>query len=754
MPIKSIPEEIREEYEKIMQRLKTDNPKWSGEKRAKVAWGIIKKRYYKNDKGKWVLKKGVKGSVVENFESWWSLHAAKEIALEEELMEMIDEKTGDIILQASCNLVELPQGFSIDTFKPTFEAAKIPMPPRKDSDILYIKQRLLHTEPFVNSNRFIFPVEDIVGAVNDGQFKPEAGSYVDINHDGIIYGWTLDAEIEDSVVEGKAVKGLNVYKIFLAYRYPTEAQAIKLAYKEGNLGASMACNPQTIECSVCNDNFDNLSSFLSHEHGNTGNLILHKPRFRASSIILKPFTPADKHTGAIQFEGASEEDKKAQKARASKYGIGIKKEGHVTKPSKYSNVSDSDFLDGTNYRYPIDEKHLMPALKYFNHDGQREAGGYTTEEWAKMGKKLAAKLGKGYSYKNGQVVKKEVKSLFKTADDQPVHYDDYKEEKEEQRQERFVWEVVDPLSETLQNILASDEENKFKLIQEAFSDAYSDFISLIESGNMSTASVQINYNELKKYREARNKVWDITSTLSAVLRNIIESELENKEDLYKQAFVDAFNDFITQTGIKESFQSREDNEMEKDEQIKALAKEIEDLKAKVKDYEEADRNKVLKEKEDTIQAQKEKIEQLEADVAEKDKTIGERDSTIEGLNAKTEELEKVKAKYDEMTIESKNKERKEKIESFKFEADKTAELISKYELKMEEDKVVGRTDEEFKFFVEAVELGSGRKPEETPSGKVKDSENLNIPPGGGDEKTSLDNKLKMLSTGKKLNKEA
>ena len=100
----------------------------------------------------------------------------------------------------------------------------------------------------------------------------------------------------------------------------------------------------------------------------------------------------------LQEEGERDKAKKAQQARANKYGISIKATTNVTKPKEYANVADDDFLDAVNYRYPVDSAHLTPALQYFNHGGQRGAGGYTPQEWAKMGKKLSQRLGKGYSY--------------------------------------------------------------------------------------------------------------------------------------------------------------------------------------------------------------------------------------------------------------------------------------------------------------------------------------------------------------------
>lgn len=61
---------------------------------------------------------------------------------------------------------------------------------------------------------------------------------------------------------------------------------------------------------------------------------------------------------------------------------------------RYENVDSEDFLDPENRKYPINSTRLMPALRYFNHDGQRTAGDYGEDQWATMGRKLAARLNK------------------------------------------------------------------------------------------------------------------------------------------------------------------------------------------------------------------------------------------------------------------------------------------------------------------------------------------------------------------------
>lgn len=295
MPLDQIPAEIREEFEKISNTLKEENPDWSDEKRAKVTWGIIKQRYFKDKNGKWTLREKFRSSASEGFKNWWALIKARGIAVEEEKME------NPIELLVTASIIQPPSNWTQLNWDPFLAKASTDMPPRKDDDLIFIKQRLLHSDPFVNSNRFVYPREDLTKAVEGGQFKPEAGSYVDVNHDGIIRGWVIDAELEQAEVDGAAVVGLNVYKVFLAYRYPDIARYIIEAHKNGLLKASMACNPKEIECSICNQRFATRGLFTSHEHGNTGNLILHEPRFRASSIILPPFTPADKKADALDI---------------------------------------------------------------------------------------------------------------------------------------------------------------------------------------------------------------------------------------------------------------------------------------------------------------------------------------------------------------------------------------------------------------------------------------------------------------------
>lgn len=95
-------------------------------------------------------------------------------------------------------------------------------------------------------------------------------------------------------------------------------------------------------------------------------------------------------------------DDEAEKA-AKKYGISIKKDGHRTPPEGYPSDREQ-YGDPVNYKYPLTGEHKEAAVEYFNHPNERIKGGYTSEEWAKVGHRIAANLGSNYVYQNGKIL--------------------------------------------------------------------------------------------------------------------------------------------------------------------------------------------------------------------------------------------------------------------------------------------------------------------------------------------------------------
>jgi len=74
-----------------------------------------------------------------------------------------------------------------------------------------------------------------------------------------------------------------------------------------------------------------------------------------------------KRKGSKQSMAAKTKEKKAQEARAKRYGISIREEdGNVTRPGEWESLSDSQFGDPVNYLYPVpDKKHAISAKSYF-----------------------------------------------------------------------------------------------------------------------------------------------------------------------------------------------------------------------------------------------------------------------------------------------------------------------------------------------------------------------------------------------------
>jgi len=104
-----------------------------------------------------------------------------------------------------------------------------------------------------------------------------------------------------------------------------------------------------------------------------------------------------------------DELRQARDARAKKYDIGVKAKSNLTPPRGYP-AAEADYGDPVNLRYPADTAHAQPAVGYYNHEGQREAGGYSSEEWAVVGKRLATicsrNLRGDYEYADGKLTPK------------------------------------------------------------------------------------------------------------------------------------------------------------------------------------------------------------------------------------------------------------------------------------------------------------------------------------------------------------
>lgn len=97
---------------------------------------------------------------------------------------------------------------------------------------------------------------------------------------------------------------------------------------------------------------------------------------------------------SIEEHVATEAETKAMKTRCAKYPTSFKAEhgGHVTKPSKYANVSEGMFADPCNYKYPMTDEYIMPAWAYVSKPENKTKGGYSDAEWSWMRGRIKARM--------------------------------------------------------------------------------------------------------------------------------------------------------------------------------------------------------------------------------------------------------------------------------------------------------------------------------------------------------------------------
>jgi hypothetical protein len=91
---------------------------------------------------------------------------------------------------------------------------------------------------------------------------------------------------------------------------------------------------------------------------------------------------------AHKDQKATDQEQNAKEAagtRCAKYPVSFKEGvGNVTKPSEFESISEGQFADPCNFKYPIDAEHVMAAWAYISKDENRAAGGYSEEEWTWM----------------------------------------------------------------------------------------------------------------------------------------------------------------------------------------------------------------------------------------------------------------------------------------------------------------------------------------------------------------------------------
>jgi len=190
----------------------------------------------------------------------------------------------------------------------------------------------------------------------------------------------------------------------------------------------------------------------------------------------------------ILSEGEREKAAKAQKARSKKYGIAILDPTNVTKPGKWEQLSDAQFGDPVNYRYPLPDKaHADNAMARYKQEKDTSYKGYK-----KIGDRILAaqkKFGTKAAKEKSEVAAVDVIDIPAEQDvvtsmlDSPLGGATTFEDAlsiEQARQER--WRLEDGwrlLQTVMDNIFADD---KILDKQAAISKAVADYQKFVERG--------------------------------------------------------------------------------------------------------------------------------------------------------------------------------------------------------------------------------------------------------------------------------
>lgn len=207
--------------------------------------------------------------------------------------------------------------------------------------------------------------------------------------------------------------------------------------------------------------------FKKRSAGFTKDGILHHLAMLGSSVpAVKSLPDINLDDGEIEInnfnfeESEISKEKKAQESRSKKYKISIKDNTHVTKPSEYSNLSDDQFADPVNYRYPIDKEHILPAIRYWGKPKNKEE--YSTAEQSIINKRIESakkkfKIGENSNMEENVDVTNDTK-----LDEKIIFTEDQVNEKLEDQKN----DLLNQFNEEIKEITNKFQEEKSKLEEE------------------------------------------------------------------------------------------------------------------------------------------------------------------------------------------------------------------------------------------------------------------------------------------------
>jgi hypothetical protein len=205
---------------------------------------------------------------------------------------------------------------------------------------------------------------------------------VRLMHQPVAIGKTISWQPTETVIDGKTYKGIFVG----AYIPPSKKEIIK-DIDEGILNS-----------------FSIGGRYAKRWYDDKEQAFRYIPELSEYSLVDNPAVP-----GADIMQVISKLNLSSLKGGES---MNLEKKDGVTNahktPPKGYPQSKEEYGDPDNYKYPIDKQHIKAAVVYFNHEGEKKKGGYTDEQWTRIGRRIASAAsrleGGKYEYKDGKII--------------------------------------------------------------------------------------------------------------------------------------------------------------------------------------------------------------------------------------------------------------------------------------------------------------------------------------------------------------
>lgn len=236
----------------------------------------------------------------------------------------------------------------------------------------------IFTDDKPNLNNERVPVEEFDNIIKSGKYMPikKRMGETSSTHDDVIPMGTIASLKRETGETKNIIEGLGT---LWKKEFPEDVSALKTVYDEGEsidfsweilysdsveedegISALRGCRTRAITI-VDMPAYQGRTKALAmaSEQGNKDT--------EDKSTVVEP-SEEELITG-VAFEeavaAADEAAKEAQRKRASKYGIQIRPDGNVTKPTRFAHLKDSQFADPVNYSYPISKEFIRAALRYW-----------------------------------------------------------------------------------------------------------------------------------------------------------------------------------------------------------------------------------------------------------------------------------------------------------------------------------------------------------------------------------------------------